>query len=359
MRTRLPPNVTREKNRHGTVVFYYRVGKGTRVRLPKYGSEEFDAAYKAALRGEEVIAPRGLRHVHEGTLAWLVIEYKKTLHFRSLSALTQRRRDFSFKQMVEKSGDRLITKITEQTIIDAREKRTTGKGHPANHFLKAIKPMFAYAKTRGWIEVDPAKNVDFVKPLKGGRVAWTIEDVQRYEKRHPVGTMANLAMKILLFTGLRISDAIQLGRQHIRDGVVMFRPGKTASSSGVLVSFTALPPLLQAIAATKTGDLTFLISETGGAFASGASFGNWFRDRCTEAKVSARAHGLRKLGPALAAESGASALELMAMWGWTTLAQAELYTRSANRRILGDSAASKLLAGYEESAQNANAIPRT
>lgn len=364
MRTRLPPNVTRERNRHGAVVYYYRVGKGPRLRLPDYGTPEFDPAYQDALAGRTPDRQRGARAAAQGSLRWLVIEYKKTLHFRGLDAITQKRRDSFFKQMVDKSGDAAITRITEKIIIDAREKRTGGKGHAANNFLKAIKPMFAYAKQRGWIETDPARAVDFVKPIKGSRPAWTIDDYQRFEKRHPLGTMPNLALRILLFTGFRRADAAILGEQHIRDGRVHFRPGKTSKSSAVLVEFTLLPPLQAAIDATAQlragkSSLAFLLTEFGKPFASSASFGNWFEDRCKEAEVSGRAHGLRKLGPALAAEWGATANELMAMWGWTTLAQAELYTRSANRQTLGDSAASKLLAGFTERAQTENIIPRT
>lgn len=359
MRTRLPPHVTREKNRHGKRVCYFRVGKGPRTRLPDYGTPEFDEAYQAALRGEPFAVAKTPGVSRQGSIRWLVAEYKKSLHFRSLDPVTQRRRDSFFAQMVDKSGDRLITAVKERDIIDAREKRATGKGHAANNFLKAVKPMFAYAKQRGWIETDPAKNVDFVKTMKGGRIAWCIEDVLKYEERHPVGTMANLAMRILLFTGFRRSDAVIFGRQHIRNGMVQFRPGKTEKSSGVTVTFTALPPLVEAIEATRTGDLTFLVTELGKPFSSGASFGNWFRDRCEEAGVPARAHGLRKTGPALAAECGATASELMAMWGWSTLAQAELYTKSANREILGGSAAAKLMSGYTNLVQSGNNIPRT
>lgn len=361
MRTRLPPNVTRERNRHGKPVFYYRVGKGPRIRLPDYGTEAFAEAYQAALAGQPVQRTRGGRIATTGTLRWLIAEYKQSTHFRNeIGAITQRRRDAIFAEMADKSGDRKIVDISERDLINAREKRAqTGAGHAANAFLKAVKPMFAYAKMRGWIEVDPAKGVDFVKAKIVGHRPWDMDDVAAYEARHPIGTMANLAMRVLLFTGLRRSDAIQLGRQHLRGGKIHFRPSKTAGSSGVTVTFTALPPLVEAIEATKTGDLAFLATETGKPFSSGASFGNWFRDRCEEAGVPSRAHGLRKTGPVLAAQAGATASELMAMWGWATLAQAEHYTRSANKEILGGSAASKLMAGYNEMVQTGNAIPRT
>lgn len=361
MRTRLPPNVTRERNRHGTPVFYYRVGKGPRVRLPEYGTEAFTEAYQGCLKGEPVTTIRGARKATEGTLRWLVSEYKQSTHFRNdIGDMTRRRRDSIFLEMVELSGDRKISAITERDIINAREKRArTGAGHAANAFLKAIKPMFAYAKMRGWIEADPTREVDFVKAKIVGHRPWEIEDVVAFEACHPVGTMANLAMRILLFTGLRRSDSIQLGKQHLKNGKIHFRPSKTKDSSGVTVTFTALPPLLEAIEATQTGDLSFLITEIGTPFKSGASFGNWFRARCEEAGVPARAHGLRKTGPALAAQHGATGSELMAMWGWATLAQTELYTKSADKDILGGSAASKLMAGYTEMVQKENATPRT
>ena len=356
MRTRLPANVTRERNRHGTAVYYFRLGKGKRIRLPDYGSEEFEEAYQAARLGE--IRPRRSAKAVEGTVRWLVEEYKKSLHFRSLDEITQRRRDSFFKDMVDKAGDGLLSRVTALTIVNAREKRAaTGKGHSANNFLKAIKPMFAYAKQRGWIDADPTKGVDYVKPMAGGIKAWTIEDVQAYEARHPVGTMANLALRVLLFTGLRRSDAVLLGRQHVRGGIVRFKPGKTENSSGVTVEFTALRPLLEAVEATKAGNLTYLVTEHGQPFKSGNSFGNKFNEWSRQAGVKKSPHGLRKIGPTIAAEFGATAHELMAMWGWSTLEQPELFTRSANRRTLGSAAAAKLEKGYDELI--GNNTPRT
>lgn len=356
MRAKLPANVTRERNRHGNVVYYHRIGKGKRSRLPDYGTEDFWPAYQAACAGKP-FARKKPGITRDGSLQWVIVEYKKTLHFRSLDEITQRRRDAQFRQMVERSGNPLISEITEEHIVAAREERSHGKGHAANNFLKAIRPLFDYAKKRGWIAVDPARNVDSAQTMRGTRPMWTADDWRKFEDRHPLGTMANLAARIMLFTGLRRADVALFGRQHIRNGVVHFRPGKTSSTSDVTVTFTALPPLLHAIAATKAGKMTLLVTEKGEPFASAASFGNWFAERCREAGVSARAHGLRKLGSTLAAEAGATAHELMAMWGWTTLAQAELYTKAIDRKRLGAMAATKLLLGFE--VQTANDIPRT
>jgi len=49
------------------------------------------------------------------------------------------------------------------------------------------------------------------------------------------------------------------------------------------------------------------------------------------------AHGLKKAGATFAAEAGATTSQLMAMFDWTTISQAEVYTKAANRkRMAGD-----------------------
>jgi hypothetical protein len=51
------------------------------------------------------------------------------------------------------------------------------------------------------------------------------------------------------------------------------------------------------------------------------------------------AHGLRK---ARAADNGATAHELMAIFGWSDIKEAEIYTRAANRKRLAAQAMWKL-----------------
>jgi integrase len=95
-----------------------------------------------------------------------------------------------------------------------------------------------------------------------------------------------------------------------------------------------LPELQSVIDATPTGDLAFLVTERGQPF-SAAGFGNWFQDRCNEAGLRGlSAHGMRKAAATRAAERGATAHQLMAIFGWRTIKQAEAYTRAAERKRL-------------------------
>jgi integrase len=70
-----------------------------------------------------------------------------------------------------------------------------------------------------------------------------------------------------------------------------------------------------------------------------AGFGNWFRDRCDEAGLKwLSAHGMRKAAATRAAERAATAHQLMAIFGWRTIKQAEVYTRAAERKRLAGAA---------------------
>jgi integrase len=103
----------------------------------------------------------------------------------------------------------------------------------------------------------------------------------------------------------------------------------------------------QIIDASLTGDLTFLVTDYGKPF-TGAGFGNWFRQRCNDAGLKGlSAHGLRKAGATRAAENGASAHQLMAIFGWRAIRHAEGYTRGAERKRLARDAM-HLLAGTNE-----------
>jgi Phage integrase family len=95
--------------------------------------------------------------------------------------------------------------------------------------------------------------------------------------------------------------------------------------------------LQQIIDASPTGEMTFLVNDFGRPFTD-AGFGNWFRDRCVEAGIPGRAHGLRKAGATIAANNGATAHQLMAIFGWDTLKMAEAYTRAADQERLAESA---------------------
>src|SRR5262249_49928695 len=110
---------------------------------------------------------------------------------------------------------------------------------------------------------------------------------------------------------------------------------------------------------SRPGDLASRSRESVNPFTA-AGFGNWFRDRCNEAGLpQCSAHGLRKAGASVAAENGATVHELMAIFGWLTMKEAERYTQAAQRKKLARNAAQLLVRpANETSPQNDVGLPR-
>src|SRR5262245_50760475 len=125
---------------------------------------------------------------------------------------------------------------------------------------------------------------------------------------------------------------------------------------GEQVSIPILPPLAASIAATKIGDMTYLVTETGRPWIK-ESFGNWFSDACRKAGCPGSAHGLRKAGATRAAERGASERQLMAIFGWATAKMASHYTRGADRKRLAHDAAQLLLPAQEQNEKRPHLEP--
>ena len=105
--------------------------------------------------------------------------------------------------------------------------------------------------------------------------------------------------------------------------------------------------LAASIAAAKTGDLTYLVTDRGKPFVK-EGFGNWFREVCKAAGCPGSAHGLRKSGATRAAENGASDRTLMAMFGWKTAKMASVYTKAADRKRMAKAGGQLLLKAQTE-----------
>jgi integrase len=92
-----------------------------------------------------------------------------------------------------------------------------------------------------------------------------------------------------------------------------------------------LPELREILDATPSGQLTYLVTDFGKPFTANG-FGSKFREWCDHAGLRhCTSHGLRKAGATIAAENGATDHQLMALFGWTNIRQAQTYTRQANR----------------------------
>lgn len=322
------PHLSHETSRHGRKMWYFRKD-GKRIRLPdKYGSKEFMEAYSDALAGR-VVSKTSIDK--QGTLGWIIDQYKRSHHFQSLGVSTKEQRNSSFRRIIRESGDVPYSKITRQHIQDAVDRRAD-KPSVAISFLNAITPVFQWAETRGLVNKNPVIGVKRPALRTVGFHTWTIEQVEQFRKFHPINTRARLALELMLFLGLRRSDVIRIGKGNVKDGVLSTRTQKTNK----MIYIPIFKSLRDCIDAIGSDGETFLVSSYGKPFRASHSFYRWFKQACAEAGLpdECTPHGLRKAGATIAANAGASPHELMAMYGWSKMAMAELYTREVDAKKL-------------------------
>lgn len=323
-----PPGLIHERNRHGTQRWVYRADKrAPRIALTApYDSAEFWQQYRAAVAGQ-VRQPPKAGAAAEGSLRWLVNTWRASSDWKATAPATQRQRDNILAHVLDGAGNVPFRAITRQDIIDGRERRQDTP-FAANNFLKTMRALFAWAEERQLVERSPAAGVKFLTQKTTGFEPWVAADVVAYRERWPLDTRARLAMEIIYATGLRRGDVVRLGRQHLQDdGTFMIVTEKT----GETVFPPMTPALREAIEAGPVGDLVYATGADRKPLAK-ESLGNSLREWCRAAGVTKSAHGLRKLVVTEAAEAGCTEAELQDMFGWTTIKQSAIYTRTRARK---------------------------
>jgi integrase len=352
MPRRLPPGCIEDRDRHGNIRIYFRAKGRAKVRIRGTPwTPEFMANYEAA-KGDPV--PTQRKGIISGTWRWLCVRYfVECADYIRLDARTKRVRrgilEATFDEPIAPGSTKYfrdfpLTRMTADAIEVLRDRKLAFP-EGANNRVKAIRAVFKWAvRKKGpdgktLASHNPARDVPYLKSNNpSGYHTWTLEEVRQFEERHPIGTKARLALALLLFTGQRRSDISRLGRQHVRGGKFTFTQFKGRNRKPKRLVLPILPTLQQVIDASPCGDLTFLVNDLGRPFTD-AGFGNKFRDLCNQAGLRhCTAHGLRKAGATIAANNGATAHQLMAIFGWDTLKMAEAYTRSADQQRLAEDA---------------------
>jgi len=353
--------VYEDVDKNGNVRIYFWRRPGRKVRITEaLGSPAFNARYEELIKSGAGPIDNTTLRPKQGTFRWLISQYVRSETFKGLDPETQRVRrrilDHCCAEKVTPSDPQLfadfpIQRMTTKSLRVLRD-RKRNLPEAANGRVKAIRAVFRWALDDEVIHTNPARDLTRIKNATEGFPTWSIEDVEAFEKRHPVGSKARLALALFLYTGMRRSDVAQLGRQHIRDGWISKPQWKGRNRKPQRIEIPLLAPLAEIIEQSPAGNLTFLMTEYGKPY-SIPGLGNWFHDRCVEAGLAGKgAHGLRKAGATRAAEAGASAHTLMAIFGWRTLAEAETYTRAADRKRLARDGMDLLLPRNNERSEN-------
>jgi integrase len=340
MPKRLPKGCCEDTDRHGNIRIYYRAKGRPKIRLRATPwTPEFMQQYEAAKNSAP--APP-IKNIKFNTWRWLVVEYFKSTDFLQLDPSTQHRRrkilEGTFDEPIRPESKNLFCDIPLERLnrnaIEVLRDRKFKTPESANNRLKAIKQVFKFAARKNIISSNPARDVERLKIRSSGYATWTMDDVAAFEARHPIGSRARLALALLLYTGARRSDVLTFGRQHVKNGKLIFTQQKTKKQ----LVLPILPQLQTILEASPVGSLTFLVNEFGRPY-SAQGFSNLFRMWCRQAGLkNLSPHGLRKAAATLLANAGASSRMLMSVFGWSSLQEAERYTRAADQQQLAEQA---------------------
>ena len=316
-------------DRHGKLRRYFRRPGFKRIALPGApGSDEFMTAYQLALAGQPPRIEIGAGRTKPGTVNAAIVGYYSSVAFRSLAVGTRKLQRSILERFRAEHGDKRIALLPREFIVRALGKRPPSV---ARNWLKTLRAVLQFAVAEGFRADDPTHGVKPPRIRTDGIHTWTEAEIAQYEARHPIGTKAQLALALLLYTAQRRSDVRGMGRQHVRNGMLVVRQQKT----GTMLQIPLHPKLREALGATSDKHLTFLVTEFGKPF-SFAGFGNWFRERCNEAGLPnhCSAHGLRKAACRRLAEAGCTAHQIRAISGHVSLREVERYTKAADQAEL-------------------------
>jgi integrase/recombinase XerD len=352
-------------DRHGKLRHLFRYPGTKSFTLPGLpGSPEFMDAYQSALAGIGVKSVEiGAKRTMAGSVDSAIVKYYRSDAFtKALAAETQRmRRNILERFRVEHGGKRIGT-LQRGHVLKLLEGMTP---HAQKNWLKTLRGLMLFAISDGMRGDDPTASV---KPLKVarsmGHMTWLEPQVAQYRERHKHGTVARLAIELLLNIAARRYDAHVIGPQHVlisnKDGKkkLCWRPHKTLRSTGKMLKIPIIPSLQAALDAMPDDGneaLAFLTTDHGRPFASAAAFGNKFADWCKQAGLKQvlcddgrmrnyRAHGLRKAALRTLAHAGCTGIELMHVSGHSSLKQLQEYLDEVDQERMAGSAMDKLVA---------------
>lgn len=328
------PYVKVFKDRHNKVRCYYRRKGYRQVPLPGLpGDPDFMAAYRAA----EANASLNAKTQREPARSFgsLLARYYQSAAFISLKPQTQK----NYRNILERfrtiHGSKSCVTINAIHLNSIFNKMVAKPGALRN-LRKRLASVFAYAVEIGWRKDNPVRDTTLKLKKSNGHIPWSEADIQAFEARWPSGTRERRALCLLLYTGLRRSDVVKLGHQHVSNDAISVVQKKT----GERVSIPILPELRAEIEHAE--DMIFILTQYGRPF-SEAGFTAWFVERAKQAGLSKRTpHGLRKACGRRLANAGCTSKQIAAVLGQSSLSQITTYTKDADQALLARSAMDRL-----------------
>jgi integrase len=96
--------------------------------------------------------------------------------------------------------------------------------------------MFSWAVENNLAVSDPCRDTKKMKLASTGFHTWTEAEIKTFRDFWPMGSKPRLAMSLMLFTGARVGDAVELGPHNIIKNIVTFTPLKRINPAASMSS---------------------------------------------------------------------------------------------------------------------------
>lgn len=295
------------------------------------GTLEFDVEYAAFLDGANLL-PKPSRKV--GTVAALIAEFYGSAEFKPLASSTQQTYRGILERFKDKHGDKPVEKL-ETKHVNGFLDEAADKPAAASNLRRMLYMIMEFAVGANYRKDNPVRTAKKIKYKTRGFRTWSEDDISNYRKRWGTETPQRIAMEIMLHTGLRRSDAVRLGRQHLRkNGKLESFVIKTKKSQGAVELDIPVHPVLRGIVDRLPSDQMLFIVTAYGAGRSEKAFTNWIREAAHDAGLphNSSPHGLRKAACRRLAEAGCDVLSIQAITGHRNISELQTYVRDAERK---------------------------
>lgn len=323
------------RDRHGKVRRYFRRHGYKTMALPGLpGSSEFMQAYASALAGKTV--EQQPKH-GGGTLSDLTMRFYRSTEFSNLRSSSKATYRSVLEPILQKHGHRTITGMDRARARKIIEEIGAARPGTANLTISVLRRLMNYAVDLGLRPDNPLTRLAEYKI--GTHHTWTDDELAGFERRWPVGTRQRLAYALLLYTGQRGGDVVNMLRGDASKGTIRVVQQKTGEELLIAVH----PALARAIKAAPTNGVHLLGDLHGRKITRGA-LTSLIRRAVKTAGLPPRcvAHGLRKAAMRRLAEHSASTKEIAAVSGHTTLKEVERYTKKADQARLSKAPIARL-----------------
>jgi hypothetical protein len=194
--------VFQDTSRHGKSRAYFWRGKGHRkIRLREdLGSPAFQAKYAELLKGSVPTEAMSFRR--------LVAAYIDSPIFKATAApRTQYVTRTVLAVCCQENEGLTVDRLDLKALEKMRDAKVV-EGHPeaANNRVHCLRRLLKWARSEGLVSSNPSLELEFVKNPSDGWHTWTLEELDAFEKRWPIGTTARLCLDMAQYLGLSRAD---------------------------------------------------------------------------------------------------------------------------------------------------------